>query len=298
VVHPKSEANTQITEQFQAGAINKGSGTFVPLRDEVLASGSDSDSESDLEPSSKPEVEETVTSHPQDEVFDELCAQLPSLPKVRAKANQPITQQSKIEDNTMRGEILAPQQPKSPEVEVSKPPGEQPVIRHSTASEAHAQAPRVLPPPSTFGRRIELNLDKFLPLPDLYNRCSVSISTRPYSGIDSKEERRNRLLGVPSRLTLMGREQEAMEANVANKGRDGGGGGGPSGPLPLFPPSPPSSGPRGDDGGPSGPPLPSGQFDDGLALDGDNGKNEDTNDDDNNMGDIDEQSEMTTTWTE
>ncbi|KAH7089433.1 hypothetical protein FB567DRAFT_520750 [Paraphoma chrysanthemicola] len=73
------------------------------------------------------------------------------------------------------------------------------------------------------------------PLPDLYTRPVG----RPATGMDSKEQLRNRLLGGTSTLAQMRREREAS-SGVTDSGI--GGGGGTGGPLVHPPPAPGPSG--------------------------------------------------------
>ncbi|KAH7074006.1 hypothetical protein BKA63DRAFT_567170 [Paraphoma chrysanthemicola] len=79
--------------------------------------------------------------------------------------------------------------------------------------------------------REPLNLNDF-PLPDLYTRSAG----RPATGMDSKEQMRNRLLSGPSTLTQMRREIEAASRGVTDSGSGGGrGADGLSSHTPLAP---------------------------------------------------------------
>jgi hypothetical protein len=124
----------------------------------------------------------------------------------------------------------------------SKPEDDEPVVPEPpspvTAPEPEAQSPRVPPTPTTFPRGDSLNLDDF-PMPALYNRPA----NRPATGVDSKEEWRNRILGGPSILTQMRREREAAANNRSNdlNGDDDDSSGAPPSCLPEE-----SAGPSGD----------------------------------------------------
>jgi hypothetical protein len=244
---PKLAARSLSTKQFPNGVINKGSNIIFTLRDTQpeLDSGSDSnlDSDSDLDSESEaePDDKESVTLQPHDDSVDTLCTQLATLTGVG-------------------------QGSKAAEAKGTKLATEQPVIRRPAAPDFLLREERVIPPSSTFGRRIEPSLET-TSIPGLYQRGSGIVSTRPAAGVASREEWRNRLLGGPSTLTRLRRAQEDAESGNSNNGGDSGG---PPG-LPVTPTVPSYSGATADDV---------------------NGKSDATNDEDTNMDFVEKQIEI------